>query len=117
VLMLSLLRLIWRLTHRPPPPLQPFPLLARTVHWAFYLLLIAVPLAGWALVSASPRSIPTRYFGLFVWPHIGFLHALPVAARRADISAFVAAHNVLAFLAAGLILLHVAGALYHMMRR
>jgi cytochrome b561 len=117
VLLLSVLRLIWRLTHRPPPPLQPFPLLARAVHWAFYLLLIAVPLAGWALVSVSPRGIPTEYFGLFTWPHIGFLHDIPIADRREKISAFVATHNLLAFLAAALIVLHVAGALYHMMRR
>jgi cytochrome b561 len=117
VLLLSLLRLGWRLGHAAPAPLQPFALLARLVHWLFYFLLIAVPLAGWALVSVSPRNITTVYFGLFRWPHIAFLHAAPVAARRRALSAFVAVHNDLAFLALGLIVLHVVGALYHMLRR
>jgi cytochrome b561 len=117
VLLLSIARLIWRLTHRAPPPLPPFPRLAQAVHAVFYLLLIAVPLAGWALVSVSPRNIPTVYFGLFAWPHIPFLHQAPVAVRRTEISGVVALHNDLAFLALGLIALHVAGALYHMMRR
>lgn len=117
VLLLSLVRLGWRLGHAAPPPLQPFPFLARAVHWIFYVLLIAVPLAGWALVSVSPRNIPTKFFGLFAWPHITFLHAVPVAARRNEISGFVAVHNDLAFLALALIVLHVAGALYHMARR
>jgi cytochrome b561 len=117
VLLLSIARLAWRLGHPAPPPLPPFPLVARLVHWAFYILLIAVPLAGWALVSVSPRNIPTVYFGLFPWPHIAFLHAAPVAARRVEIARFVALHNSLAFLAAALIALHVVGALYHMLRR
>ena len=117
VLLLSVVRLGWRVTHAAPPPLRPFPFLARAVHWIFYILLIAVPLAGWALVSVSPRGIPTSYFGLFVWPHIGFLHAMPVVTRRQEISTFVATHNLLAFLALLLIVLHVVGALYHMVRR
>ena len=65
----------------------------------------------------SPRGIPTEYFHLFVWPHIGFLHALPVATRKAEVHSFTITHNLLAFLAIGLIVLHVAGALYHMARR
>jgi cytochrome b561 len=117
VLMLSVARLAWRFTYRAPPSAQPYGLLARAVHILFYGLLIAIPLAGWALVSISPRNIPTRYFGLFVWPHIGWLHSLPLAQRRHDISAFVLVHNCLAFLTLALIALHVAGALYHMARR
>lgn len=117
ILVLSVLRLAWRLGHPAPPPLQPLPWLATLVHWVFYVLLIAVPLAGWALVSVSPRNIPTVYFHLFEWPHIAFLHDAPLAARRVEISSFVALHNYLAFLALALIVLHVAGALYHTMRR
>ena len=116
VLMLSLARLGWRLGHPAPPLLGPFSGLARAVHILFYILLIATPLAGWALVSVSPRNIVTVYFHLFAWPHIGFLHAIPVQARRHDISTFVALHNILAFSSLGLIVLHVAGALYHQLR-
>lgn len=117
VLLLSVARLAWRFTYRAPPSPQPYALLARAVHLLFYILLIAIPLAGWALVSVSPRNIPTHYFGLFVWPHMSWLHDLPLADRRHDISAFVLIHNSLAFLTLALIALHVAGAFYHMTRR
>lgn len=117
VLLLSLIRLGWRIFHSAPPLEGPYAGLARTVHYVFYVLLIAIPLAGWSVVSISPRSIPTRYFFLFVWPHIGFLHNLPIALRRHEISTAVALHNGLAFSALGLIVLHVAAALYHQRRR
>lgn len=49
ILTLSALRLLWRLTHAPPPEL-PAPhwqqCAARGVHGALYLLFFAVPLAG-----------------------------------------------------------------------
>ncbi len=116
VLVLSVLRLGWRLTHAAPPLRGPFSSLARVTHILFYVLLIATPLAGWALVSVSPRGITTVYFHLFAWPHIGFLHDMPIAVRRRQISNFVDLHNSLAFLSLGLIGLHVAGALYHQVR-
>jgi cytochrome b561 len=55
VLALSLLRLAWRASHRPPA-LPPMPAwqrrLAAAVQGAIYGLLIAVPLLGWAYSSA-----------------------------------------------------------------
>ena len=116
VLLLSLFRLAWRMTHAVPPITGPFSRLARTVHGLFYVLLIATPLAGWALVSVSPRNIATQYFFLFTWPHIGFLHGMDLAVRRHEISSFVIVHNGLAFLSLGLIGLHLAAALYHQAR-
>ena len=38
----------------------------------------AIPLSGWAMVSASRLGLPTRYFGLFDWPNIGFLAGMPL---------------------------------------
>lgn len=116
VLLLSLFRLAWRLTHPVPPITGPFAGLARAVHGLFYVLLIATPLAGWALVSVSPRNIATQYFYLFTWPHIGFLHGLDLGVRRREISSFVDVHNGLAFLSLGLIGLHLAAALFHQAR-
>ena len=116
ILMLSVLRLVWRLTHKVPPVTGGFAPLARAVHVIFYLLLIATPLAGWGVVSISPRNIPTSYFHLFTWPHIGFLHGMEVAVRRHEISTAVLIHNSLAFSALALIALHVAAALYHQWR-
>ena len=116
VLMLSLARLVWRLMHRPPPPAQGPAwslLLARLVHWAFYGLLIALPLAGWALVSVSPLNLQTHYFWLFNWPAIGPLHDLPMATRRIDTKLFVFWHGALALVTALLAGLHIAAALWH----
>jgi cytochrome b561 len=117
VLMLSVVRLYWRLMN-PPPPLPAgtgafVRITSKTVHWIFYFLLIAIPLAGWSIVSVSPLGIPTQYFWQFVWPHIGFLNGLSMDERRALLPIFVNIHNTLAFLAALLIAIHVGAALYH----
>src|SRR6476646_7461764 len=51
VLALSVLRLLWRLTHRPPPLPEAMAgwekFAAKATHWAFYALMIVVPLSGW----------------------------------------------------------------------
>src|SRR6185312_15175216 len=62
VLVLSVLRLIWRLIN-PVPPLPagmslPLRVVARGTHYMFYALIIGIPLAGWAWASSSPRGIP-----------------------------------------------------------
>lgn len=109
VLGLSLLRLAWRLTHRPPPlpdNLKPWErLAARATHVGFYVLIIAIPLLGWAMVSASPYNIPTLLYGAVPWPH------LPVP--KAGFEAFKAVHVWLAFGTLALLALHVAAALKH----
>src|SRR5262245_53273741 len=68
VLLLTIVRLAWRLTHPAPPlpdTMKPWErLAAQSVHVAFYVLLLAIPLVGWALVSSSPRNIPTVLFNL-----------------------------------------------------
>jgi cytochrome b561 len=107
VLMLSIVRLLWRLTH----PFPDFPgttprwdaVLARATHVAFYGLMIGIPLAGWIMVSAGPR--PLEWFGLFPWPK------LPVSKSFADVAHD--AHGILAFTTLGLAALHIAGALKH----
>lgn len=58
VLMLSLVRVVWRLTHRPPPLLPGLRrwerALAHAVHAGLYVMMVALPLSGWALISANP---------------------------------------------------------------
>ncbi|MGE0668481.1 MAG: cytochrome b [Sphingomonadales bacterium] len=109
VLLLSLVRLAWRLTHRPPPlpaALRPWErAAARITHVGFYVLIVTIPLLGWAMVSASPYDIPTVLYGEIPWPH------LPVA--KAGFEALRAGHVLLAFGAVGLLALHVAAALKH----
>jgi cytochrome b561 len=58
VLGLTVLRIVWRLTHRPPP-LSPTlsgweRRLAHAVHIGIYVLMLALPLTGWAMISANP---------------------------------------------------------------
>lgn len=112
VLALSVLRLVLRLFVRPPPPMGAAAWergLARAVHWAFYGLMIGIPLTGWLVVSTSPIRLPTLLYGVVPWPH------LPVAdAGRAAWLAFAeTAHRSLAYAMAALIVLHVLAALKH----
>jgi cytochrome b561 len=117
VLALSLARLAWRLAHRPPP----YPptmkrweaVAAGAVHWAFYGLIIGLPLLGWVVVSASPTNIPTLLYKTVPWPHLGFVHDLPMATRRGVEDAAAGTHAVLAFIAMALLAVHIAAALKH----
>lgn len=122
VLALSLLRLGWRLAHRPPPLPEATPawerLGARATHWAFYALMIAVPLSGWLYASTQwredgPLAVPTQWFGLFEVPHLFGLDTLPARRRAGFADAFGDAHGWLAWAMAGLLALHVAAALKH----
>src|SRR5215470_17346464 len=58
ILLLSLARLAWRLFNPPPPDPPSLSVWEKTaalaVHWAFYGLMIVLPLTGWAVVSSSP---------------------------------------------------------------
>ena len=113
ILGLSVVRLLWRLAV-PPPSAAPWVRgwersLARVVHTGLYGFMVGTPLLGWALVSAAPGPAPTRVFGRFPLP------PLPVIAGSGEAwsDAFGVAHMSLAFAGAGLIVLHVSGALKH----
>src|SRR3989338_1325938 len=74
IMLLTLIRLAWRRI-MPPPPLSPHlkpweRRLAKAVHALFYVLLLVMPLTGWATVSASAliTRFPIDMFGLFDWP-------------------------------------------------
>ncbi|WP_165954454.1 cytochrome b [Sphingomonas sp. AAP5] len=57
ILVLSVARLLWRLTHRPPPLLAARAWERRTahgVHALLYAAILILPFSGWALVSAKP---------------------------------------------------------------
>lgn len=120
ILLLSLARLAWRIVSPPPalpPSLQPWERLAAgTVYVLFYVVMIGMPLSGWALTSASPiiRFEPIKLFGIIHWPAIAPLTRLPPAEMKQTQHAFVTVHGLLADLAYGLIVLHVAAALRHL---
>ncbi len=115
VLVLSSVRLFWRLTHTPPP-LPPGmkaweKFAASATHWAFYGLMFALPFSGWALVSTSPWGLPTIWFGLFEWPHLPILSTLENKTEINDLAGET--HEVLAWIAIALICLHIGAALKH----
>lgn len=123
ILSLSLARLAWRFI-APPPPLPPS--LAGWERWAagavyvlFYVVMIGMPLSGWALTSASRliHVYPITLYGLVAWPAIGPLTTLPPAQMHAAHAAFLTTHRLLAKLAYGLTALHVAAALRHLFIR
>ncbi len=114
VLVLSVLRLVWRLLHKPPALPAHMPLwekfAAKGTHFVFYLLMLAIPLSGWALVSTSSWGLPTVWFGLFEWPHLP-LGDLP---NKEQINHTASdAHELLAYLLIGLLGLHIGAALKH----
>lgn len=115
ILILSLVRLAWRLMNpAPSPPAHMKPLerrLAGAAHFGLYFLIIAVPLAGWATVSASPLGLPTLLYGVFDWPHIPML--ADAADKKAMEHLMHETHEILIFSLIGLFLLHILAALRH----
>lgn len=117
LLAVTAVRLGWRLGHVPPsltPILTPREArLARANHLALYLLLFAMPLSGWAMVSASTLSIQTLLFGWIPWPHIPPLASLSLETRQLIEPWAKWVHGALALSLCILIVVHVAAALRH----
>ncbi len=112
ILVLSVFRLLWRITHRPPALpyaiVKVMPNWQHTAHVAthhlLYVLFLAVPLLGWAYSSAA--GFPIVMFGLLELPDF-----VPVSKDLAD--AIKPLHKFSALAMAGLVVLHVAAALKH----
>jgi len=122
VLLLSVARLAWRFANPPPPLPAAMPgwerIAAQATHWAFYVLMIALPLSGWVYASTMwsdgrPLLVQTQYFGLFPVPNLFGLDAAPAEVRAQASAASVAAHKALAWTMVGLLALHVGAALKH----
>ena len=108
ILVVAVVRLLWRLTHPEPEPdgLPPWQLIAaRLNHWLLYLLLFVVPVLGW--INASWRGMPVSVFGLFEMPKLIATRA-PGWGWTGDIHGLLADYAIL-----GLVGLHVVAALYH----
>lgn len=112
ILILSVLRLLWRLTHRPPalPTAveQAMPAWQRAAHHGthhlLYLLFFAVPLIGWAYSSAA--GFPVVLFGVLPMPDL-------LAPDKALAELVKPWHEIAAWALAALAALHVAAALKH----
>jgi cytochrome b561 len=107
ILAIAAVRLLWRLTHRPPADL-PAPQwqlkAAHVVHWGLYALFFAVPLVGWAYSSAS--GYPVVVYGVIPLPDF-------VPKDKALAEVLKACHETLAWLLMSLVVLHVGAAMKH----
>jgi cytochrome b561 len=111
-LALSALRLLWRMTHRPPELpaaiTQAMPAwqtrIYHATHHLLYLLFFAVPLLGWAYSSAA--GFPIVWFGQITLPDL-------LSADKALAEVIKPLHKLAALALVGLAALHVAAALKH----
>lgn len=111
ILLLSGLRLLWRLANpRPRPPdgmSRMERAAAHVAHGLLYLALLVIPLTGWAVASSSPLQIPTYAFNLVVIP------PLPLAISDQAEAFWTSSHAWLAYLSAIVATAHIVAALHH----
>lgn len=107
ILVLALLRLIvrWRVGTPPLPSDMPGPmkLAAKLSHVLLYLLMIAMPLIGWGMLSAADYPVV-----------VAGLHLPAIVPPNAAVHSMLwNAHMFLAMCFFALILLHLAAGLFH----
>ena len=107
VLLLVLIRVVARVTGGTPP-ITPDPpawqtLIARLTHFALYAFMIAMPIAGWVILSASGKTIP--FYGLDLPALVGPNKALAEQVKEL--------HETVATIGYFLVGLHAVAALFH----
>ena len=120
ILGLALLRLLWRIGHRPPPFSPAIPRwqirLARANHAALYALIVVMPLSGWTYHSAWEHAAdnPISAFGLFDMPLIGFVADMPNGPAKETLDEIAhEVHIACSYLLYVLLAAHLAGAAKH----
>jgi cytochrome b561 len=108
ILMLAILRLLWRLKRAPPAlpsGMSRIELIAaRWTHLAFYVLLFAMPLTGWMMSSAKNYSV--SWFGLFTWPNL-------ISPNEHAFDLLRSTHHLLSDALLAIAILHILAALKH----
>ena len=108
IFLLVLMRLAWRLWHRPPPPPASMPAwqhsAANIAHFFLYALTLAIPISGWLMSSASGFQVV--YLGQVPIPDL-------LAKDKAMAEQLKGLHEALNWLMLCVIALHTAAALKH----
>ncbi|MDD5248037.1 MAG: cytochrome b [Rhodocyclaceae bacterium] len=108
VLLLAVLRLLWRATHRPPPLVAGMPrwqqIAAHATHHLLYLLVLIVPLSGWLMSSAL--GVPVVWFGVLPLPDL-------IGKDKALGETLKLVHEGLNYTLLAVVAVHVAGAVKH----
>lgn len=108
LLALVVIRLLVRFSTRQPPLPADLPpvqvLAAKASHWLLYALMLAMPLLGWAMISAAGDPVM-----------LGSSLQLPsIVPANAQLFAFLRkAHGYLAYLLFLTVLVHLGAALFH----
>ena len=109
VLLLTVIRLIWRGVNPTPEMPEDTPrwqrLTARISHWALYLVTILVAMLGWAHSGARDPNYAS-WFGLFNVPQF-------TSPDRVAAGAYEERHIFFAYVLLALIVLHIAAAAWH----
>lgn len=120
VLVLSVLRILWRVTHKAPPHPAGAPgwekFAASASHFIFYALIFIMPLSGWAMVSVSPLNIDTLLFNRIEFPHLplnDWLGLADTTAQQLWEHRFHEVHHIASTVLIVLLLLHIGAALKH----
>lgn len=107
--LVALIRIGWALSQPRPAPVHPERrlenLAAETVHWLLYGAMLLVPLTGWIEHAATEGYAP------ILWPLGQNLPLIPQSPELAHVMAVL--HVTLVKVLIGAVLLHVAGALKH----
>ena len=108
LLMLSLLRRVWRLINvvprLPDGTTAPEAFMANAMHWGIYALMFSQPLSG--IMMSQAAGIPVSFFGLFEFPV--FLDKNPETAKF-----FGAMHGTVWILLVLAVIGHAGAALHH----
>jgi cytochrome b561 len=115
LLLLVALRILLRLRAKIPALPETLPAwekrAAKLGHLALYVWMLALPLAGWVMVSASPYGLPTIVFNQFEWPHLPNLAGNEAVEQVAKWT-----HRLLAYSFIALIAVHVGAVIKHAWR-
>jgi cytochrome b561 len=119
VLGLVLVRILWRLSHPPPPLPAVYSRLERVAghvaHMLLYGLILLLPISGWLHDSAfkDAAANPLNLFWVIPWFRIGAIQNLPAAPKEVLHGQLFTLHAGAAYALYALVALHILGALKH----
>lgn len=111
MLLLAVLRLVWRQVSSPPPPPVNATRSERNLAWlghmGLYFLTFACAIQGWALAGTFGQPLNAKLLGFIPMPMIASGNALHEILEEM--------HVTFAWLLAALVVAHIAAAIYHKM--
>ena len=119
VLGLVLLRILWRLSHKPPAMPSHYPwyerLGAHAAHITLYIVILALPLSGYLHDSAwnGAATHPLILYGFLHFPRMPIIKSFDPATKDTLHAVFGAAHVYIGYVLYGLVGLHLLGVAKH----